>query len=331
MAVTGDPAVRIDGVLDDQRFAKYQRRHVIVFNGIPILGTLLTIGWSFYDPPRLGEWLTLATMWLFVGIGVTVGYHRHFTHQAFETGWVVRLILAVLGSMAALGPLVAWVAIHRRHHQCSDREGDPHSPNLNGPGFANRCLGIWHAQFGWMISHAMPNPARYARDLLRDRRMMWINRTYWQWVVVGVLLPGIVLGLVRGNWQGFVCGCLWGGLLRMFLTSQIAGAVNSFGHSIGSRPFPTREHSTNNAVFAVPSWGEAWHNNHHAFPTSARFGHRWWQLDIGYLVIAALRHAGLAWNVCTPTARQLQNARLPAAPTAERDGPSDAGSAQRAA
>ena len=207
--------------------------------------------------------------------------------------------------MSALGPLVAWVSTHRRHHQLSDREGDPHSPNLNGPGFRGRLKGIWHAHFGWMLSHPMPNPMRYARDILRDRRLKWVNRMYYYWVLLGVLLPGIVLGLVRRDWYGFVSGCLWGGFLRIFLTSQFVGSINSLCHSIGSRPFPTREQSTNNAVLALPTWGEAWHNNHHAFPKSARFGHRWWQFDIGYIVIGTLRLLGLAWNVWTPSDKQI--------------------------
>src|ERR1017187_7569571 len=152
-----------------------------------------------------------------------------------------------------------------------------------------------------MLSHPLPNPARYARDILRDRRLKWVNRMYYCWVLLGVLLPGIVLGLVRRDWYGFVSGCLWGGFLRIFLTSQFVGSINSLCHSIGSRPFQTREKSTNNAVLALPTWGEAWHNNHHAFPKSARFGHRWWQLDIGYIIIGAFRLLGLAWNVWTPS------------------------------
>ena len=208
--------------------------------------------------------------WLIIGMGVTVGYHRYFTHQAFETGSPVRLVLAILGSMSAQGPLVAWVSTHRRHHQLSDREGDPHSPNLNEPGIRGRLKGIWHAHFGWMSSHALPNPMRYARDILRDRLLMRISRMYYCWVALGVLLPGIVLGLVRGNVYGFLSGCLWGGFLRIFVTSQFVWSINSLCHSIGSRPFRTREQSTNNALLALPTCGEAWHNNHHAFPKSAR-------------------------------------------------------------
>ena len=148
-------------------------------NLLPLLGSLLAVGLAIYYPPHLGEWMSLAVMWFLIGIGVTVGYHRYFTHQAFETGPFVRVILAILGSMSALGPLVAWVSTHRRHHQLSDREGDPHSPNLNGPGFHGRLKGIWYAHFGWMLSHPMPNPVRYARDILRDSRLKWVNRMYY--------------------------------------------------------------------------------------------------------------------------------------------------------
>jgi stearoyl-CoA desaturase (delta-9 desaturase) len=221
--------------------------------------------------------------------------------------------------MSAQGPLVAWVAIHRRHHQLSDRDGDPHSPNLNGPGFRSRLRGICYAHFGWMLAHPMPNPLRYAGDILRDRRLMWINRTYYYWVLLGILLPGIVLGLVRWNWQGFAAGCLWGGMLRIFVGSQFVWSINSLCHSIGTRPFPTRDHSTNNALLALPTCGEAWHNNHHAFPKSARFGHKWWQVDIGYMIIGVLRLLGLAWNVWTPTAGQIARLKSSGPPIIEHD------------
>ncbi len=309
MAVSTDAAERSGDVIDARHVAKYQRRHVFYFNFLPLLGSLLTIGLAIHNPPQLGEWLSLGVPWFFIGMGVTVGYHRHFTHYAFATGSFVRLTLAILGCMAALGPLVAWVSIHRRHHQRSDRDGDPHSPNLAGPGLRGRLKGIWHAQFGWMLSHPMPNPTRYAKDILRDRGLRWVNRMYFYWVLLGVLLPGIVLGLIRRDWYGFVSGCLWGGFLRISLTSLFVGSINSLCHSIGSRPFPTREQSTNNAVLALPTWGEAWHNNHHAFPKSARFGHQWWQLDVGYIVIALLRLVGLAWNVWTPSRKQIELAR----------------------
>jgi stearoyl-CoA desaturase (delta-9 desaturase) len=177
--------------------------------------------------------------------------------------------------------------------------------------------GIWYAHFGWMLSHPMPNPMRYARDILADRRLKWVNRMYYYWVLLGVLLPGVVLGIVRRDLYGVLSGCLWGGSLRMFLTSQFVGSINSLCHSLGSRPFQTREQSTNNAVLALPTWGEAWHNNHHAFPRSARFGHRWWQLDIGFLVIGTLRLLGLAWNVCTPSGKQIERARSSVIPISE--------------
>jgi stearoyl-CoA desaturase (Delta-9 desaturase) len=319
MAVSTDAANLSDGVIDVRCVARFQRRHVFYCNLLPLLGSLLTAGLAFYDPPSLGEWLSLAVTWLVIGMGVTVGYHRYFTHQAFETGSLVRVLLAILGSMSAQGPLIAWVSTHRRHHQLSDRDGDPHSPNLNGPGFRGRLKGFWHAHFGWMTAHPLPNPMRYARDILRDRRLVWVSRMYYCWVLLGVLMPGIVLGLVRLDWHGFVSGCLWGGLLRICLSSQFVWSINSLGHSIGSRPFPTREHSTNNALLALPTCGEAWHNNHHAFPKSARFGHRWWQVDIGYMSIGALRLLGLAWNVWTPSEKQIAAAKAVAAPVFENN------------
>jgi stearoyl-CoA desaturase (delta-9 desaturase) len=315
MAVGNPPVLKVNRSCDEDvgrlsLLGRYQRRHVFYCNFLPLLGSLLAIGIAFCSPPRLGEWLTLAVMWLIIGAGVTVGYHRYFTHQAFETGPVIRVILAILGSMSAQGPLVAWVATHRRHHQLSDREGDPHSPNLHEPGIRGRISGI---------GHAVPNPLRYAADILRDPRLKWINRTYYFWVLLGVLLPGLALGIVRRDWQGFLAGCLWGGALRIFFGSQFVWAINSLGHSIGTRPFPTREHSTNNALLALPTCGEAWHNNHHAFPKSACLGHAWWQLDIGYLIIGVLRSMGWVWNVWTPSELQIARARVPHAQSVESD------------
>jgi len=187
--------------------------------------------------------------------------------------------------MAAQGPLVFWVAEHRAHHQFSDREGDPHSPDLEG---------LWHAHVGWMLDAAPPDLGRYAIDLLRDRLAMGMNQTYFAWVALGILLPGAITGLVEGSWAAAASGVLWGGLVRIFLVHHATWAVNSICHRFGSRPHATRDGSTNHWLVALFSLGEGWHNNHHAFPTSARHGLKTFELDPSWWTIRLLSATGLA-------------------------------------
>lgn len=286
--------------------ADLQRRHVLLCNILPFAGTIAAIGLALVYPPRFGEFVCLGVMWFAMGVGVTVGYHRYFTHQAFATSYPVRIALAIMGSLAAQGPIIVWVATHRRHHQLSDRDGDPHSPNLCGNGFINKLKGIYHAHFGWIPEHAIANPRRYAGELADDKGIRWINDHYYSIVLLGWLSPGIALGIVRGGMLGVIEGCLWGGAVRITIGSQFIWTVNSVCHAWGSRPHDTPELSRNNALLCLPTGGESWHNNHHAFPKSAALGHHWWQVDIGYIVIMAMRAVGLVWDVWTP-ARILAN------------------------
>jgi stearoyl-CoA desaturase (delta-9 desaturase) len=288
-------------VIPAQYVARLQRFHVLVCNVLPLLGTLLAIVLIPWIRPGWVELSLAVTMWaLSLGVGGTVGFHRHFTHRAFDAKPWVRNTLAILGSMAAQGPVVAWVVTHRRHHEFSDETGDPHSPQLHGSGFCNSLQGLWHAHAGWLWSHDMPNPAYYAPDLLKDRRIVWINRTYYYWVVLGIVIPTVAGGLILGTWEGAFASFLWGGFARIILTAQFVWSINSICHMFGTRPYATDEKSRNNIWLAIPSFGEAWHNNHHAYPTSAAFGHRWWELDLGWLVVRGLKAMGLVWNVRLP-------------------------------
>lgn len=234
-------------------------------------------------------------------LGITVGYHRHFAHRAFRCRGSVSVLLGILGGMAAQGPLIHWVSTHRRHHEFSDLPGDPHSPNLGeNLGIVRR---FWHAHIGWMLTDEVTNPARYARDLLRDPLVRKINRLYLLWVGLGLALPALIGGLWAGTWVGAVQGFLWGGVVRIVLVHHSTWAINSITHLFGSRPHATSENSRNNPWLVVPSAGEAWHNNHHAFPSSARFGLEWWQLDLGWLAIRFLESLRLAWDVNTAAPR----------------------------
>jgi stearoyl-CoA desaturase (delta-9 desaturase) len=239
-------------------------------------------------------------MSLSTAVGITVGFHRLFTHGSFKTHPVVQFTLAVLGSMAVQGPLLQWVATHRRHHQHSDADGDPHSPHLHGQGFLGLLKGVWHAHLGWIFDADPPDLDHYVRDLRQSRSARTASVLFVVWVAVGLLIPA-ALGLVlTGTWMGALGGFVWGGLARIFLVHHITWSINSVCHVWGGRPYRTTDQSRNNLIFGVLALGEGWHNNHHAFPTSARHGLRWWQIDMSYWIIRALEFVGLAWNIRLP-------------------------------
>jgi stearoyl-CoA desaturase (Delta-9 desaturase) len=251
------------------------------------------IGWP--------EMIVMAIMYALCGFGVTIGFHRLLTHRALETPRALRLLLAILGSAAGQGMCIRWCATHRRHHQLSDRDGDPHSPHQHGQGAWARVRGMWHAQVGWCFEADRAELARSIPDLLADRTLMRIDQLYFLWVGLGILLPAAALGLYFHSWHGWISGMVWGGLLRIFLMQHVTWAVNSVCHVWGGRPFRSGDFSTNNFPVAILSLGEGWHNNHHAFPTSARHGLRWWQFDATYVVIRAMAWLGLAINVRLPS------------------------------
>jgi stearoyl-CoA desaturase (delta-9 desaturase) len=244
----------------------------------------------------------LAVGYVLTGLGITVGYHRLFTHKSFETNAVVRAALGILGSMAIEGSVLRWVATHRRHHQHSDGDHDPHSPHHHGGGVRGVLRGFWHAHVGWFFT---PEPMgmieKYVPDLQRDPVTRVVSRLFGVWVLLGLLVPGLIAWAVTGTWVGGLLGVLWGGAARIFLVHHITWSVNSVCHLWGRRPFRSHDLSRNNAVMGVLAFGEGWHNNHHAFPASARHGLRWWQLDVSYLVIKALEAVGMARNVRVPT------------------------------
>lgn len=255
--------------------------------------------------------LLCALMYLVTGFGVTLGFHRFFTHRSFKCAWPLAACLGVAGSMSGQGPILFWTACHRRHHQSSDRADDPHSPHGFGTGLVGVLKGWWHAHTGWMLSHKTENYRRLVGDLIRDRRVMAINRYYLVWVALGLFIPGTLGGLLTGSWWGFLTGLLWGGLVRMFLVHHTTWSINSICHLFGAAPFPTSDESRNNAVCAVLTFGEGWHNNHHAFPSSARHGLWWWQLDIIYLVVGILKFCRLAWDVRQPHQHEIEERRNP--------------------
>jgi stearoyl-CoA desaturase (delta-9 desaturase) len=262
--------------------------------------------------------LALSLTYTLTGLGITVGYHRLFTHRSFKTTRAVRVVLAVLGSMAVEGPVIEWVATHRKHHRFSDHQGDPHSPHLDqAPGWRGALRGLGHAHVGWMFrGKDMANPARYAKDLLADRDLRFISRTFPLWVVVGLAVPFGIGVALTGSIIGGLTALLWGGAVRVFLLHHATFSINSLCHYFGRRPFSTGDESRNLAWLAPLAFGEAWHNNHHAFPTSARHGLGRWQVDPGGWVIATLERCHLAWDVIriSPTRQRAKRQSALAAP-----------------
>lgn len=255
----------------------------------------------------------LAGMYLLTASGITVGYHRLLTHRSFQAHRPTQYTLAVLGSMAVQGPVIAWVADHRKHHAHTDREGDPHSPHVgHGDGVAGVLRGLLHAHVGWLLSEqGRADWKRYAPDLYEDPGMRMINRRFVPLTLLSLLLPALI-GLALGGPLGAATGLLWGGLVRVFLVHHVTWSVNSVCHFLGSRRFETEDYSTNVFWLALPSLGESWHHNHHAFPRSAEHGLRWYEIDPSSLLIRALERVGLAWNVVRiPRERQLERAAQP--------------------
>jgi stearoyl-CoA desaturase (Delta-9 desaturase) len=210
----------------------------------------------------------------------------------------VRGVLAALGSAAVEGPVIEWVANHRKHHAYSDREGDPHSPHVgHGDGWRAAFRGLFHAHVGWLFRSEFANEERYARDLLADPVVRFVDRTFVLWTLVGLALPFGLGVALSGTLSGGLTALLWGGAVRIFLLHHVTFSINSLCHFYGQRRFRTDDESRNLAWLAPLSMGEAWHNNHHAFPTSAAHGLRWWEIDPSALVIRGLRATGLAWDV----------------------------------
>jgi stearoyl-CoA desaturase (delta-9 desaturase) len=290
---------------------------------LPFVGFLATIayfwGWGF-DWVQLGIFLV---MFCGTGIGVTVGFHRYFTHKSFETYRPIQFMLAVLGSMAVEGPVIKWVADHRRHHQHSDDDFDPHSPHVHGDTVLSTLRGFWHAHTGWLFQPHPKNFSRYVKDLLQDRMVRNVSQMFVFWVVMSLLIPTVLGGLLTLSWHGALLGFLWGGLARIFLVHHITWSINSVCHIWGAQPFRSHDHSRNNVIFGFLAFGEGWHNTHHAFPTSARHGLFWWQLDISYLFIRTLQFLGLAWQIRLPKPEQIEAKlnHIPAPPAPESQTP----------
>jgi stearoyl-CoA desaturase (Delta-9 desaturase) len=258
-------------------------------------------------------------MYLLSTIGITVGFHRLLTHRSFQTYKPVEYVFAALGSFAVEGPVIGWVADHRRHHAHADAEGDPHSPHGHGDGFAGTLHGLWHAHLGWLFDHPTAQGAhKHAPDLLEDRGMRILHKIFVPLVTLGLLIPFLLGWGLTGELAGGLTALFWAGLVRVFLVHHVTFSINSICHFFGRRRFATDDESTNVFWLAIPSFGESWHHNHHAFPRSALHGLRWWEVDPGGWVIRVMRRLGLAWNVVLIT-KERQQQKLAAAAHAAQE------------
>jgi stearoyl-CoA desaturase (Delta-9 desaturase) len=282
------------GVLSHSTWAPSASSDVVAIITIvlPFLGVLAAALPKWSHGTGAAEIASCAIMYVLTFVGIEVGFHRHFAHRSFSAARPVRIILAGLGSMALQGSLVWWAGVHRVHHAKADRSGDPHSP----------LEGLLHAHVGWLFRNLDPPGWRQrASSLFRDDVARKATRTYYLWALGGFLLPAIGVAVAKHSWEGLMLGLLWGGLVRIFLVNHFVWSINSICHRFGSRRYPTRDQSRNNALLSLPSLGFSWHNNHHAYPGSAVNSHQWWQLDLCGLLILGLQSLGLAWDVgnCT--------------------------------
>jgi stearoyl-CoA desaturase (delta-9 desaturase) len=287
--------------------SKLERRITIAAVVVPFLGFLVAIALLWNDGVDWLDLAILAGMYLFTGLGITVGYHRLLTHRSFETRRWVRVTLAIAGSMSVQGAPIHWVADHRKHHDYSDVEGDPHSPHTHErTGVRGVLAGLHHAHMGWLFSREdRASASRYARDLRADPAIVWVDRHFFTWVLLGLAIPFALGWAIGGTLEDGFTAFIWGGLVRIFLQHHATWSVNSVCHMYGDQPFETGDRSTNNWAVAFVALGEGWHHNHHAFPTSARHGLTGRQIDPAYIFIGMLERLGLAWNVRVPSDEAL--------------------------
>jgi stearoyl-CoA desaturase (delta-9 desaturase) len=297
---------------------------------IPFAATIAAITLLWNSLVGWSDIVVMLTMYLLTALGITIGYHRLLTHRSFITPKWLEYTFAALGSMAVQGPVISWVADHRKHHAHTDEEGDPHSPHVgHGDGVMGVMRGLFHAHVGWLLEEqGRADWKKYAPDLYEDPGMRYLSRHFVALVVVSLALPAVLGFALTGTLIGAATGLLWGGLVRIFFVHHITWSVNSICHFAGSRRFDTDDESTNVFWLALPSLGEAWHHNHHAFPRSAKHGLRRWELDPSAVVISALEKVGLARNVIRISPeRQAQKAAEAREAAAAGEGSAVVGSA----
>jgi stearoyl-CoA desaturase (Delta-9 desaturase) len=292
------------------RAVKWQRLAIVVITTLPLLGLAATLWWGWGRGVSGVDVGLLVGLYVATGLGITVGYHRMLTHQSFKAPTPVRVLFAVLGSMAVQGAVIDWVATHRRHHAYTDVPGDPHSPHVDaGDGVTGLLKGLWYAHLGWLFAPDATVGQVWAPDLLKDDAIRRVHKLFPWLVLATFLLPAALGGILTASWAGAWSGLLWGGLVRMMLLHHVTWSINSICHVFGTKPFNAHDESRNNPVMALLAFGEGWHNAHHAFPASARHGLRWWEFDASWIVIRSLAALRLARDVKLPTPAQMARRR----------------------
>jgi len=266
---------------------------------VPFIATITAIVLLWNSWVTAADLIIAAVMYVLTAVGITVGFHRLLTHRSFQTSKPLEYTFAILGSMAVQGPVIAWVADHRKHHAHTDEEGDPHSPHVSPDGGVQSVFkGLWHAHSGWLMSsQGRADWKKYAPDLYEDKGMRYINRHFGFLVYMSLAIPALAGFLVSGTLAGAAGGLLWGGFVRIFFVHHVTWSVNSVCHFLGTRRFDTDDRSTNVFWLALPSLGESWHHNHHAFPRSAVHGLKKWEIDPSAMIITGMEKVGLARKV----------------------------------
>lgn len=316
-------AIRRGGVRVYRLSAREQRAERVIALAatiIPTIGAAAAIGCALAWGVGWTEGLTWAIGHALTGFGIAIGYHRLLSHRSFETKKWITAIIVVLGAMCLQGPPIWWAAIHRRHHATGDRPGDPHSPYVKDEEKLAGLRGFWHSHMGWLFVHENVDWMHYVPDLLKDRMVFFINRTYFAWVALGLAIPAAIGFAAHGTWRGAVLGFLIGGLFRVFTTQQATWCINSVCHIFGTRPFECRDWARNNLLIVLPTMGEGWHNHHHTFPKTAINQFEWWQFDPSGLLIRFWAALGLAWDVHYPSREAREQYRRELLSRAEATG-----------
>ena len=303
-----EPPVRTAGPkpLLDGRRGVASTVAVYVFVIVPLLALFAAVPFAWGWGLGWTDVVLALVFYVVSGLGITVGFHRYFTHGSFKANRPLRIALAIAGSLAMQGPVIDWVADHRRHHAFSDKEGDPHSPWLFGTGPRALARGFFHSHMGWLFGRDQTNEQRFTPDLLADRDIVRVDRLFVVWSVATLLVPALLGGLLTWSLWGAFTAFFWAGLVRVALLHHVTWSINSICHMIGDAPFASRDHSRNVWPLAVLSFGESWHNLHHADPTCARHGVRRGQVDISARVIQGFEKLGWAHSVRWPTPKRLE-------------------------
>jgi stearoyl-CoA desaturase (Delta-9 desaturase) len=299
------------GTMGGETKAKWEQWALLAFIIIPFLAIMAAIpvawafGWIGWSDVIIG-----LVFYVTAGFGITVGFHRYFTHGAFKAKRPLRIALAFAGSMAIEGPVIRWVADHRKHHAHSDREGDPHSPWRYGDSFWALTKGLYYAHIGWLFDVEQTNQAKYAPDLLKDKDIVKVSRQFPSIVAFSLIAPLVIGGLVTWSWQGALTAFFWAGLVRVGVLHHVTWSINSICHVYGEHPFNSRDHAGNVGWLAILSFGESWHNLHHADPTSARHGVQKGEIDLSARLIELFEWFGWAYDVRWPKPERLEARRV---------------------